>query len=94
MHRLAWTLCLAFASLAGSGCRTQLDPYSWYNAPPGHQERQIQRFDPYPDTDIGPEMEGVRPRDFRSPVTEPARARWLRGGASFPRRAVQPAYGG
>ena len=87
MPRSAWTSCLAFVLLLGSGC-VQLSPYTWYNSPPGYQERQIQRFDPYPDNDIGPEMEGVRPRDFAVPIAEPARARWLRGGASFPRRAL------
>jgi len=73
--------------LAISGC-TGISPYSWYNTPPAYQEAQIQRFDPYPDNEIGPSMVGVRPRDFDAPITEPARARWLRGGASFPRRAL------
>lgn len=65
-----------------------MSPYTWYNAPPNYQEQQIQRFDPYPDNDIGPVMEGVRPPDFQYQVAEPARGRWIGGGASFPRRAL------
>jgi hypothetical protein len=33
--------------------------------------------DPYGLPDAGPEMEGVRPRDFQQPSAEPARARWF-----------------
>lgn len=88
MPRSAWLYyCLASAVLCSSGCN-RLSPYTWYNASPQFHEAQIQRFDPYPDNDIGPEMEGVRPPDFQTPVSIPARSRWLTGGASYPRRAV------
>lgn len=41
------------------------------------QRQEIQRFDPYPDNDIAPAMEGVRPPDFGQQVSEPNRSRWL-----------------
>lgn len=34
--------------------------------------------DPYADKDAGPEVVGVRPREFSNPQAEPVRARWLR----------------
>lgn len=33
--------------------------------------------DPFADPDAGPEMVGVRPRDFQVPHAEPVRTRWL-----------------
>lgn len=33
--------------------------------------------DPYGLPDAGPEMVGVRPRDFQQPSAEPVRARWF-----------------
>ncbi len=33
--------------------------------------------DPYGLPDAGPEMVGVRPRDFQRPAAEPVRARWF-----------------
>jgi hypothetical protein len=48
---------------------------SWY--PSAVQRQQIQRFDPYPDNDIAPAMEGVRPPDFGQQISEPSRSRWL-----------------
>lgn len=41
------------------------------------QRRQLQRFDPYPDNDIGPPVVGARPPGFQEQITEPSRSRWL-----------------
>ncbi|NIL96121.1 MAG: hypothetical protein GTN77_02120 [Planctomycetales bacterium] len=49
--------------------------FSW--TPWSVQRQELQRFDPYPDNDIGPVMEGVRPPDFQQQVSEPVRSRWL-----------------
>ncbi len=96
-------LILATVSLTcGSGC-ARFEPYPQFNqyGGPGFlsgsgffpreqalREAEIQRFDPYPDNDIGPPMVGVRPPDFSAPINETARGRWIGGGASFPRRAL------
>ena len=59
-----------------AGCRyggPQL--FAW--SPWSVQREQLQRFDPYPDNDIAPAMEGVRPPDFQQQVSEPVRSRWL-----------------
>lgn len=41
------------------------------------QRSQVQRFDPYPDNDIAPEVTGGRPPDFGQQVNETRRSRWL-----------------
>lgn len=40
------------------------------------QQNRAVRFDPYPETDVGPETGGMRPRDYSKPLAEPLRARW------------------
>jgi len=40
-----------------------------------YQQTRAQRFDPYPDTDIGPAVDGGRPEGFTAPPPEPARGR-------------------
>lgn len=40
------------------------------------QQVSAERFDPYTDNDVGPEVVGGRPREFAEPVAEPSRARW------------------
>jgi len=40
-----------------------------------YQQTRAQRFDPYPDTNIGPRVEGGRPEGYTEPPPEPARGR-------------------
>ena len=42
------------------------------------QQRRAERFDPYPEPGIGPEVVGGRPREYLDPLSDPARARWVR----------------
>jgi hypothetical protein len=42
------------------------------------QRKRATRFDPYPDPNAGPEMVGVRPREYENPPAEVSRARWTR----------------
>lgn len=70
----------------------KLDPFS-NMAPPGtivnpnarsntaliNEERnQAVRYDPFPDNDIGPEIDGGRPRDYGQQLPETVRGRWTR----------------
>ncbi len=73
-----WRILSALALgvlLAVSGC-------AWSrNQSPGsapYQQYQATLHDPYPDTDLGPEVVGGRPREFQKPLAEPVRSRWLR----------------
>jgi hypothetical protein len=75
----SWKYSLLFVMLValatGAGCNYGLPRIQNWR-PLSVQRRQIQRFDPYPDNDIAPVMEGVRPPDFQQQVMEPVRSRW------------------
>ena len=62
--------------VALSGCADVSRP-DWLNpGPPALQQARANRFDPYPENDLGPAVTGARPRDFQIPQAEPKRARW------------------
>jgi hypothetical protein len=42
------------------------------------ERRQAVRFDPFPEDDIGPSVDGGRPRDFGQQLPETMRSRWTR----------------
>jgi hypothetical protein len=47
------------------------------NAPGTIQQQRLRAtiHDPYPDPDLGPEIDGGRPREYRDPLPEPVRNR-------------------
>jgi hypothetical protein len=60
-------------------CHTELPCWSH----PGSEDVQVHRalrYDPYPETDVGPAGDGVRPREYDQPPPEPSRARWQLNG--------------
>jgi predicted small lipoprotein YifL len=61
------------AGLAGCGMER---PRLFHPGPAAYQQKKAERFDPYADNDIGPEVVGARPRDYQKPIPEPSRARW------------------
>ncbi len=72
-YAMGLVLVLAFAI---GGCKGLKGP-SWLH--PGtapYQQKQAERFDPYPDNQIAPEVVGGRPLEYTNPVPEPQRARW------------------
>jgi len=75
--KICKVLVLAAALAAAvSGCKGLSGP-SWLRpGPTEYQRRAAERFDPYPDQNIAPEVVGGRPREFQQPVAEPERARW------------------
>jgi len=56
-------------------------------------KKQLQKFDPFPDTRIGPRIAGLRPPGFRKPVSEPARSRQQDNGSgkNSPQEVTPPA---
>jgi hypothetical protein len=40
------------------------------------QQKRALRYDPYPETNVGPDMVGVRPREYQVPPAEVSRGRW------------------
>jgi len=77
MNRPCSLLVAAVLAVAAGGCRS-VGPPNWLH--PGtaaHQQSKAERFDPYPENELGPEVLGGRPREYQKPPAEPARARWL-----------------
>jgi len=70
--------------LAGMpGCRNLAGP-TWRS--PGTvavQRNRAERFDPYPEDDVGPPIEGSRPREFQTPPAEVKRSRWSPADRGF-----------
>jgi hypothetical protein len=59
-----------------SGCRTMSCP-NWLH--PGSEDAQLRtakRYDPFPETNMGPGTTNLRPRGFENPIAEPSQARW------------------
>jgi hypothetical protein len=69
-------LLSAVAILAAAGCASVSTPRLFETRPTELQQSTAQRFDPFPENDTGPEVEGGRPREFDKPIAEPSRARW------------------
>ncbi|MEW4562554.1 hypothetical protein AB1K70_08510 [Bremerella sp. JC770] len=56
--------------LPTAGCASLARP-NWFNPGTVQQQRiRALHSDPYPDTDAGPEMTGVRPREYSSSLPE------------------------
>jgi hypothetical protein len=65
--------------LAGllTGCRGLAPPNIAYPGPASYQQARAQVFDPYPENEPGPAIEGGRPLDYAKPIAEVDRARRL-----------------
>ncbi len=63
-----------------AGCRSWQKP-QWHNPGPAEAQRQAaERYDPYPETNVGQEIVGSRPPGYEHPLSEPERIRrkpWL-----------------
>jgi hypothetical protein len=71
----------AVACLWIGGCGA---PGYWYRpGPAAYLQAQAERFDPYPENEPGPRVEGSRPRDYQKPIPEVDRARWTSGQTVF-----------
>lgn len=77
----AFMTTILFAAMASSLVGCAQNPFFGtprFLEPAGsdvYQQTRAQRFDPYPDTDIGPRVEGGRPEGYDAPPPEPARGR-------------------
>lgn len=76
MDRILSLTLVSVSMLAMAGC-AGVEPPNWFNPGPSrYQQLKAQQIDPYPDTDMAPEMVGVRPRDYQQPRSEPVKAQW------------------
>ena len=77
---------VASASMLLAGCATIRMPDLLHPGPAGYQRADALQWDPYPLDDIGPPVEGARPREYARPIPE------IKRGQTFtPKRpALQP----
>jgi hypothetical protein len=69
-------ICVLLLAIVIGGCANTKGPNWFHPGPAAYQQKQAERFDPYPDQQIAPEVVGGRPREYMSPIPEPDRARW------------------
>ena len=65
--------------VALGGCRGIAGPNWMHPGTAAVQEKRALRYDPYPEKETGPSMEGTRPREYDAPPPETSRARWQSG---------------
>ena len=70
----AW-VSLIVAAVSLSGCRGIYVPSFQGPGSADYQRAWAQRYDPYPENQVGPEVLGGRPREFEETRSEPQRAR-------------------
>lgn len=79
-----WTSLLGLAlclGLAGglAGCKTMEKPSLLHPGSEQTQQARALRYDPYPEPNVGPSVDGGRPRNYEKPLPETQRARWTLG---------------
>jgi len=70
---------LLLACLASGGC-TFWQSGLFHPATVDQQRRRATIHDPYADPDLGPKVDGGRPRDYLQPLPEPVRNRLYADG--------------
>ena len=78
MNRLG-LLAVGLLLVASSGCATTAMPSWSHPGPDAVQRRRALQYDPYPEAEIGPSVEGLRPREYDKPPPEASRGRWFLG---------------
>jgi hypothetical protein len=77
-------IALPAALLAGvAGCQGMDGPNLSSPGTVAEQRLRAQRFDPYPEDEAGPPIEGARPREFQTPPAEVKRSRWTHPNWGF-----------
>ena len=61
------------------GCKSTAGPCWLHPGTARTQQTRALRYDPYPESNPGSAMIGVRPREFEKPPPETSRARWFLG---------------
>ncbi len=76
MKRLL-AIAISLATAGAVGCSGFSTPHLTSPPPSAeYQQKRAQRFDPYPETETAPAIDGGRPRDFDRALPETTRARW------------------
>jgi hypothetical protein len=72
--RLSIAIAMSAACLLAGGCAGQ-HPNFWHPGTVQQQRLRATVHDPFPDPDMGPKIDGGRPREFQDPLPEPVRNR-------------------
>ncbi|MEK6233894.1 MAG: hypothetical protein N2C14_04205 [Planctomycetales bacterium] len=77
MSKIPFLLFTAAMLVGFTGCAGRGRP-AWLGDPASLQLRvqEAQRVEPYPESDVGPDISETRPAGFEHNVAEPKRARW------------------
>ncbi|MDZ7617255.1 MAG: hypothetical protein U1E05_09635 [Patescibacteria group bacterium] len=73
--------CLLLVGIQ-AGCRGLAPPNIGYPGTASDQQARAEKFDPYPENEAGPAVEGGRPREYTKPIPEVDRARHVRPAPS------------
>ena len=65
------------------GCQSLAGPDWGHPGSAAEQQRRAERFDPFPQDECGPPIEGARPREFQTPPAEVKRSRWSPADPGF-----------
>jgi hypothetical protein len=84
MNKISVLGLMAVICLVLAGCQSTAPPSLTHPGPAQVQQNRAVRFDPYPEKEMGPDMVGVRPRDYENPLPEPSRSRWQVGNTCPP----------
>jgi len=69
-----------------TGCSPTIARPAWFNpGPEGFQRQQAVQFDPYPDQDAGPRVDGGRPLDYDRQIPPVERSRFYQPNNSAQR---------
>jgi hypothetical protein len=74
-NNLAWIAAAAFMLPILAGCQTAQGPFGYDAGSAPYQQFWAQVFDPFPEDDIAPAVDGGRPREFDRAPSEVDRAR-------------------
>ena len=77
VRRVTGALLACGVLLAAAGCQS-VPPLFGPQGNVDYQRRKATVFDPFADSDLGPEVVGGRPRDYQKAAPEVERSRWFR----------------
>lgn len=77
--RMLSLIVLLGSAFGLAGCQNMGGPNWLHPGSADVQQRRAIRYDPYPQPDFGPTMDGARPRNYDKPLAEAERSRWYLG---------------
>ena len=74
MNQMRLAAIVLATAIVLPGCSSHLGWPSFFDpGPEQYQQKRAVKFDPYPQTDMGPPIAGGRPSEFQNPAAEVSR---------------------